>query len=83
MANECEGCLSYLDNAYSEKYCNVGIIPHIEGTEGCPCRTCLVKMMCSHHVCVEFIKYRYISRRKRSYREVKKDIMNGDLLLYK
>ena len=68
MASECKGCA-----AYSGLYCKVGIVPHIEGTEGCPCRTCLVKTMCYHGICEKFIEYRKLSRNERNFIEITDD----------
>lgn len=68
MASECKGCA-----AYSGVFCQVGIIPHIKNTDGCPCRKCLVKSMCRSEICEKYTRYRNLSRSKRCFHEVMHD----------
>lgn len=61
MKNECEGCVSYV-----RFHCRLGVIPRISDEIQCPCRSCLVKIMCSDIVfCDEFQTYRILSNEKR------------------
>lgn len=61
MKNECEGCAVYVRD-----HCIVGVIPRMSDKIQCPCRTCLVKMICSINViCKEFTDYRILSNEKR------------------
>lgn len=66
MDNGCRGCVIYAGETYkpkpTSKTCPIGIIKAISETEECPCRKCLVKVMCTG-VCVEFKKYVNTSRR--------------------
>jgi len=78
MSSECKGC-----TCYEVDFCVVGIIPHLEGTDGCPCRTCLVKSMCSDDTCLAYVKYRILSRDKRSFRQVLKDLKNEEFSYYR
>ena len=65
MSSECEGCMTYTGH-----HCGIGIIPDLPDTDGCPCKICLVKAICHRNVCAEFVKYRLLSRRVKSYRQV-------------
>lgn len=57
MESECKGCKSYDE----KEYCRFGIIQNIENTKGCPCRTCLIKVVCND-LCDEFLEYKRLSR---------------------
>jgi len=70
MSKECKGCFDYVDE---DDYCDNGIISHLEGTDGCPCRTCLVKSMCTNDACLAYIDYRLLSRRVKSFGEYMDD----------
>lgn len=54
MKNECEGCIAY----YSEekKCCRLGVIPCISESLQCPCRTCIIKVICDN-TCEDFMNY--------------------------
>lgn len=54
MYNECKSCMSYADN--NNHVCQAGVRPQI-GTQECPCRSCLVKVMCVQP-CESLKKYR-------------------------
>lgn len=58
--SECEGCRSY------EGYCKFGIIQNIAKTNGCPCRTCLVKGICND-LCDDFMDYKLLSRSIKNF----------------
>lgn len=55
MSSECKSCMSYADNA-NGRLCKAGVHPQL-GTRECPCRLCLVKVMCTVP-CEELKKYR-------------------------
>jgi len=76
MSKECEGC-----NRYST-YCKIGLIPKISRRAECPCRTCLVKVMCVAS-CTDFRRYEELSREQRSISDVVDDFLNGNLTYYK
>lgn len=68
MKNDCEGCIVYR-NKYGEDepHCRVGIIPYISESLQCPCRSCIVKMVCKEDTCD---KYRtYITQSNKFRRE--------------
>jgi len=56
---ECKGCKTY--NMIDSKSCALGVLPCISKTEQCPCRTCLVKVVCDK-TCEEFVIYLQLSR---------------------
>lgn len=65
MDDACRGCVIYNEsnkNKGNNGACPIGIIPVISKSEECPCRKCLVKMMCTG-VCDEFKVYVNKSRR--------------------
>jgi hypothetical protein len=76
MASECKGCRNY-----SGLYCQVGIIPRIENTVICPCRTCLVKTMCTNK-CEEYAKYKVRSRLIKGISAVNRDFQKGEIFHY-
>jgi len=67
MSNECEGCRSY-----TQTYCSYGLIHNISNTNGCPCKTCLVKGVCVS-ICEEFINYKLLSREIKDFDSVLRD----------
>jgi len=77
MSKECTGCF-----AYSGSYCKVGIIPQLSDIEHCPCMDCIVKAMCANCVCEVYMKYRDLSRARKSFREVIEDFRAGDFFHY-
>lgn len=78
IENDCKGCMTY-----TGYHCGIGIIPDLPDTDGCPCRKCLVKGICHHSTCVEFIKYRVMSRQVRSYRQIVDDTVDGIMSWHK
>jgi len=50
---ECKGCQSY-DNDLQE--CTLGFVSSLSETLECPCKTCLIKCMCTQ-VCDRLITY--------------------------
>ena len=70
MESECEGCKMY--SSYLAK-CTMYIIPYISETLQCPCRTCIVKVVC-YNMCEEFDDYGKLSdikKRETSYENCK------------
>lgn len=67
MKNECEGCVAY-NSHYGEKevHCQLEIIPYISETLQCPCRTCIVKIVCVT-TCIEYKNY--VTRSNKYIRE--------------
>lgn len=61
MEIECEGCTLY--SRYLAK-CTDYIIPHISETLQCPCRTCIVKVVCNY-TCKDFKAYIKLSNIKK------------------
>lgn len=66
--SECKGCKTYDEKGY----CRFGVIQNIENTDGCPCRTCLIKVICNN-LCDEFINYKRSSREIHDLRHVLKE----------
>ena len=61
IESECKGCVSY-----KRDHCRLGVIPYISNEIQCPCRSCLVKVVCSDTVCCDvFRTYRILSNETR------------------
>lgn len=54
--SECEGCTVYR-NYEGGKRCDAGIPPVISEDLECPCRKCLVKMVCGTQMCDDLSIY--------------------------
>ena len=52
MESECKGCASN-----KSSYCRAVVIPQISSLQECPCKTCLIKMVC-HDQCTKLTNYR-------------------------
>lgn len=66
MGSECIGCKSYKN----ETYCLYGIVHNVKDTDGCPCKRCLVKGICSNNLCDDFIEYKLLSREVKGFEVV-------------
>ena len=71
MDSECKGCLVYRDHE-----CGVKLIPYISETLQCPCRKCLVKVICKNG-CEDIDAYGKIATKSLIKRRKERKIKNG------